>query len=217
MRPRPACPTRCPCPTRISSLAEAFRWAREHAEANDVPWAERSDDIVCAARARDRDVRPRHRGRRAGRATQRLALCLLARDIPDVDIGLTGYTRRTLKEDLLREYGLIRPKIEEQSWIGRKFAIDLDGQTNTWSNLIVRMHFGCCILKVASRHGFRQWYYDRLRPWEHYVPVKADLSDFREQIDWVRANDAEAARIAANARELARTLTFEAARRRRRL
>src|SRR5690606_37830869 len=90
---------------------------------------------------------------------------------------------------------------------------DVDGQTNTWSSLFIRMLLGCCVLKLDSKFGFRQWYYDRLKPWEHYVPVKADASDLGEQIEWVRANDGRAAEIAANGQRLARTITFEAGKR----
>ena len=73
----------------------------------------------------------------------------------------------------------------------------------------MRMHLGCCVLKVKSRHGYRQWYYDRLKAWEHYVPVQSDLSDFAEKVDWVRSHDADAAAIASNGRRFARSMSFE--------
>ena len=36
-------------------------------------------------------------------------------------------------------------------------------------------------MKVESSHGFEMHYYERLKPFEHYIPVKADLSDLHEQ------------------------------------
>ena len=33
-------------------------------------------------------------------------------------------------------------------------------------------------------------------PWEHYVPVKMDLSDFEEKIEWIRKNEQDAEEIA---------------------
>jgi hypothetical protein len=98
--------------------------------------------------------------------------------------------------------------IASGAWIRDKFAIDIDGQTNTWANLLVRLHQGCCVLKVESQFGYRQWYYHRLRPWEHFVPVSADLSDLADRVDWVRTHDAAAAEIARNGRNLARSMTF---------
>lgn len=104
--------------------------------------------------------------------------------------------------------GLLGEPMPARSWLGRKFAIDIDGYTNTWSNLLVRMLYGCCVLKVESQFGYRQWYYDQIKPFEHYVPVSADMADFDEKIEWVRSHHAEARAIAERGQALARTLTF---------
>lgn len=63
------------------------------------------------------------------------------------------------------------------------------------------------MLKVASPHGFRQWYYDRLDPWTHYVPVAADLSDLAERVQWCRDNDDACQAIAATGQRLAHSMT----------
>ncbi len=105
--------------------------------------------------------------------------------------------------------GFLGAPVPAQSWLNRKYAIDIDGYTNTWSNLLVRLLYGCCVIKVESQFGFRQWYYDELQPYVHYVPVAADMSDLAEKIEWVRAHDAQARSIAEQGQLLARTLTFE--------
>lgn len=33
-------------------------------------------------------------------------------------------------------------------------------------------------------------------PWEHYIPIKMDLSDFREKLEWAKRNDEELRKIA---------------------
>jgi hypothetical protein len=104
---------------------------------------------------------------------------------------------------------LIGAPFPELSWLGDKFAIDVDGHSNTWSNFLIRMHLGCCVFKVASQFGYRQWYYDRLKAWEHYVPVLADMSDLNERIDWARSNEGRAKEIAQNGQAFARSMTFE--------
>ncbi len=104
--------------------------------------------------------------------------------------------------------GLLGEPIPARSWLGRKFAIDIDGYTNTWSNLLIRMLYGCCVLKVESQFGYRQWYYDELKPFEHYVPVAADMADLDEKIEWVLSHSVEAKAIAERGQTLARTLTF---------
>ena len=44
--------------------------------------------------------------------------------------------------------------------------------------------------------GKYQWFYDRLEPWVHYVPIKRDISDLEEKVNWLKANDDKARQIA---------------------
>jgi hypothetical protein len=81
-------------------------------------------------------------------------------------------------------------------WGRYKFAPDVGGRINAWSNLFVRRLLGCCVLKVRSQRGFRQWYYNNLVPWRHYVPVRDDMADLVEKIEWCRSHDGECAEIA---------------------
>lgn len=46
------------------------------------------------------------------------------------------------------------------------------------------------------------WYFPLLQPNVDHVPVKADLSDLQEKIEWCRAHDEECEKIAQNARLL---------------
>ncbi len=140
---------------------------------------------------------------------QRIRMVMLLKGTPGADVRFADLY------PIADEYGALAHQREfsgqpmaTQSWLGRKFAIDIDGFTNTWSNLLVRMLYGCCVLKVQSQFGFRQWYYEELKPYEHYVPVAADMSDFNEKIDWVRSHEMEAKAIAERGQALARTLSF---------
>lgn len=36
---------------------------------------------------------------------------------------------------------------------------------------------------------YYEHFYNELRPWEHYVPVRADLGDLLEKIQWAREHD----------------------------
>lgn len=65
------------------------------------------------------------------------------------------------------------------------------------------------VLKVDSH--FEQWYYDRLVPWRHYIPIKGDLSDLEDKLAWAQdpRNDAVCEQIALQGRELVMTLTYE--------
>uniref|UniRef100_M4BXL6 Glycosyl transferase CAP10 domain-containing protein n=1 Tax=Hyaloperonospora arabidopsidis (strain Emoy2) TaxID=559515 RepID=M4BXL6_HYAAE len=65
------------------------------------------------------------------------------------------------------------------------------------------MRLGSVILKVESRCvADEMWYYPVLKPFEDHVPVRADLSDLAEKIQWCRKNDEKCEQIAARANEL---------------
>ncbi len=110
---------------------------------------------------------------------------------------------------VLEEAGLVADRVEPKTWATRKFAIDIDGVTNAWNNLFHRLLMGNCVLKVESQMGYRQWYYDKLQPYQHYVPIKKDLSDLEQQIDWVLTYDKYAKMIAEAGQRVAQSLTWD--------
>lgn len=50
---------------------------------------------------------------------------------------------------------------------------------------------------------FVEYFHSGLVPWEHYIPVRRDLSDLVERHSWLLDNDSDALRIAGRAREFA--------------
>lgn len=58
------------------------------------------------------------------------------------------------------------------------------------------------ILMVERR--YLEYFSEDLKPWEHYVPVKEDLSDLVDKHEWLKHNDEEALRMASKAREYAK-------------
>ena len=176
-----------------------------------LPWARRLDTVLwrgtssgggpvttATMAADDHRLRPRVR------------MCLMLRAVPGTDVKIRKIEDAApVDRQRLARHGVVGDKIRQSEWGCYKFAIDIDGHSNAWSNFFVRLLLGCCVLKVQSEHGFRQWYYDRLVAWRHYVPVRADLTDLTEQIAWCRGHDAECAAIAANGQALARAMTVE--------
>jgi len=60
---------------------------------------------------------------------------------------------------------------------------------------------GSLVFKQESR--YHEHFYHKLVPYEHYVPVKADLSDLIHRIRWALEHDDQAERIAKNGRKFA--------------
>jgi hypothetical protein len=82
--------------------------------------------------------------------------------------------------------------------INYKYILDIDGWANTWDATIWKLYSGSVLLKVQS--VWRQWYYNELKEWIHYVPIKNDLSDLNQKIEWCISNDDKCKVIVENAR-----------------
>ncbi|XP_071321051.1 protein O-glucosyltransferase 1 [Trachinotus anak] len=61
--------------------------------------------------------------------------------------------------------------------------------------------FLCGSLVFHVGDEWQEFFYPQLRPWVHYIPVKQDLSDVRELLQFVKENDAIAQEIATRGKE----------------
>lgn len=52
---------------------------------------------------------------------------------------------------------------------------------------------------VKTTTKYYQWYYDGLVPWMNYIPVRPDMSDVQEKLEWARNNDQIVRQIVKNA------------------
>lgn len=74
---------------------------------------------------------------------------------------------------------------------------------------VSQLQSSAAIFKVDSAFGFKQWFYERLEPWVHYIPVAADLSDLRRRFDWAEAHPAEVQLMVSRANEAMAAITYE--------
>lgn len=83
-----------------------------------------------------------------------------------------------------------------------KYLVDVDGNTCTYPRCYWILRSNSVLFKHASANI--QWFYDLLKPWENYIPIAEDFSDFEQHISWARNHDQEAKQIALNGRKCAR-------------
>lgn len=177
--------------------SEGYADLRRQAEAA-APWHERRDMVLW---------RGASNGRPLGSASfyQRLELCRRARRsafADRLDIGMTDLDG-VFDEGQRAEAGaLIKPYVPNSDFLLYRYLIDVDGWSNSWA-LLEKLIMGAAVLKVESAFGYRQWFYGRLVPWRHYVPLRADLADFDEKLNWLSAVPEEAEKIARAGRALA--------------
>lgn len=83
----------------------------------------------------------------------------------------------------------------------QKFLLLLDG--NSVSGRSSKLfQSGSVVFKPDSI--FSEWFYHLLKPWVHYVPVREQLEDLVEQVQWVKDHPKAGACIAANAQRMAK-------------
>ncbi len=171
----------------------------------DPPWAERKPVAFWRGSSTGRYTPGNWR------ALDRVRLCRMAATRPDLfDVGLGGLVQVTPDDaEAIRDAGYLRPAVPESEFIHYRYQIDIDGNSNSWSGLFIKLLTGSPVLKVECARGFRQWYYDRLIPWVNFVPVGPDMGDLVEKVEWLIAHDSEAQRIGAAGRALALSMTVD--------
>lgn len=132
------------------------------------------------------------------------------KDGPLLDAGITKWQLRprklknekylqTIDVPSLNKLGIslvsfLNPKQQSEY----KYLINVDGHVSAF-RLSLEMSMGCCILLADSK--YKLWFRNMMKPMVDYVPVKADLSDLIEKIQWCRKNDDKCKEIAENARK----------------
>jgi len=126
-------------------------------------------------------------------------------EIPLLDAGITKWNARPRKlsnSPYLQSidianigFGLVNSltRVEQSTY---KYIVNVDGHVSAF-RLSMELGMGSVILLAKSK--WKMWYSDMLVPYEHFVPVKEDLSDLLTQIQWCRDRDKKCKEIAENA------------------
>ena len=80
-----------------------------------------------------------------------------------------------------------------------KYLLNVDGVVSSW-RLVTLLMSGSVLLLQNSTDWEALYVY--LTPWKDFVPVKADLSDLVDNIDWLESHPDEARKIATEAATL---------------
>lgn len=133
--------------------------------------------------------------------------------LPHLDAKITGWNMRD-KKIASGKMNFINPKEFKFSGDKKQNFVPIYEQSKYKYVVYVEGHCAACrygfmmqlnsvILKVESKCVASElWYFPLLQPFVDHVPIKADLSDLKEQIEWCRANDDKCREIAKNAKLL---------------
>ncbi|TDG44736.1 hypothetical protein AWZ03_008877 [Drosophila navojoa] len=141
----------------------------------------------------DKEEKAFFRGRDSRR--ERLDLIDLARKYPDaINASITNFFFFRNEE---HKYGPKVPHISFMEFFRYKYQLNIDGAVAAY-RLPYLLAGGSLVFKQDSH--YYEHFYSKLVPYKHFVPIKRDLSDVIEKIEWARANDLRVKEIVANAR-----------------
>jgi hypothetical protein len=98
---------------------------------------------------------------------------------------------------MLKKRGLVSRSVLREDHLRYKYLVDVDGNSCSYERYFWLLLSNSLVIKQATPNI--QWYYGGLEPYKHYLPVKEDLSDLLEQIEWARQHDDEARAMALRA------------------
>lgn len=144
----------------------------------------------------------------------RVLIAMLSRRHPEIiDARITNVEPRANEMECRAFYqnnGLMTGFEPPETMLNYQYQIDIDGNSNAWRGLFLKLISGSPVFKVESEFGFKQWYYDQLKPWINFVPLAPDLSDCVDKMNFLRGRPEMAESIARNARVLAVSMTYDA-------
>ena len=194
-------------PCNAFTRTHGYEEARQYFTQHNVRWEERRSVAFWRGATTGAMEDPS----RGWRSLPRVRLCEIGQahaDLMDVGISAIVQAEDRAATEEIQQSGIVKPFVPWNEFQRFKYQIDIDGNTNSWPGLFQKLLTGSPVLKVASPHGFRQWYYDRLKPWINFVPVESGMSDLVAKIRWLIAHDDAARQIGELGQALALSMDF---------
>jgi hypothetical protein len=118
---------------------------------------------------------------------QRVRMVKLTALIPWVDAKLINLCQVCKTEAELPEDNMMSVRRPIADWVMNRGLFDVDGNVNAWG-LRWRLQSGSVIFRIEGPHINQ--YILALRPWKHYVPIAADLSDLEDKTSLITSDSA---------------------------
>lgn len=134
--------------------------------------------------------------------TPRLQICRASLQYPEqIDAGLNWIEPPEPKEFYVQS-GLMKNNASKGEHLRYKYLPSLDGHMCTYPGYHWRLLSDSVCFKQESDQI--QWFYDALKPYEHYIPILNDMSDLKEKVLWAKEHDEEIREIIKKANGFAR-------------
>ncbi|KAJ6557366.1 glycosyl transferase family 90-domain-containing protein [Mycena vulgaris] len=164
-------------------------WSGSFAHPNDVEWNDKKPQLYWRGMSNGGHIIGQNYHK-----FPRFRLVDIARNHSDlIDAKMTRFAETHCTDDcdrdaIINEYDITGPQSPKEDVYHYKYLLDVDG--NTFSGRYLGLlKSGSLVFKSTV---FDEYFDDWLRPYEHYVPVAADLSDLVEKLHWAMAHEEEA-------------------------
>ncbi|CAK5284288.1 unnamed protein product [Mycena citricolor] len=182
-------------------------WSGSFAFSNNVKWEDKLDKIYWRGMSNGGHIIGDNY-----RRFPRFRLIDMARNNSDIlDVRMTQFaethcTTNCDRSGIIAEYNIGPPADPKENIYKYKYLLDVDG--NTFSGRFLGLlKSGSLVFKsTAFDEYFNHW----LRPYEHYIPVRPDLSDLMEKVRWAMNNQNEARRIQESGKLFTETVISDA-------
>lgn len=135
----------------------------------------------------------------------RVKLCESVKNSDIIDAKITLICQ--MEDQNLIDYiknNLLSDAVTKETFYNYKYLIDIDGNTNAWSSFFTKLKSNSVVLKVKT--NFKQWFYDMLEPYVHYIPIENTLEDIEKKIRWCEEHQDLCVKISNNANELCKRI-----------
>ncbi|KAJ7118268.1 hypothetical protein C8R44DRAFT_738214 [Mycena epipterygia] len=166
-------------PTEVSGTQLYPQSSETHPRPDNIPWEDKTPKIYWRGMSNG--------GMIIGENYHHFALFKLAdmaREHPDlIDVAITRFSETLCEEGcdraaVLAQYNITGNSQPREDMYRYKYVIDVDG-TTFFGRYLGLLRSGSLVFKSTL---FEEYFNDWLRPFEHYVPVKADLSDLVQKL-----------------------------------
>ncbi|KAJ6527546.1 glycosyl transferase family 90-domain-containing protein [Mycena sp. CBHHK59/15] len=168
---------------------ETSGWSGKFAHPNNVSWDDKKSQLYWRGTSNGGHIIGENHHK-----FSRFRLVKIAQNHSDLlDAKMTGFfqwhcTFDCDREPIIKEYNIGGGSSPREEVYKYKYLLDVDG--NTFSGRYLGLlRSGSLVFKSTA---FEEYFNDWLRPYEHYIPVKPDLSDLVEKVEWAIAHDDEA-------------------------
>ena len=143
-------------------------------------------------------------------ALPRVKICLASRFSDHINAKLTDFSQYNGFKPDLRELmtglSVVGDREPAERNLEYRYLIDVDGNTNAWQSLFMKLLFGGTIIKLRS--DYRQWYYDRIQHKETVYLIDS-ARELEEAVVWGESNPTAMEDIAMRSLELGRSMTVQ--------